>query len=184
MKSKILSIAFIFLASIFSSQAQTLTADVKHSEVKWKGTKKVGEHYGTINLKSGNIIMTNGKIAGGEFIIDMKGINIKDTDDEGDKKDIIKDISSKQFFNIAQFPTTKFVITGYENGELIGNLTIKGITNKVKFKTTYKLENNKVVANTISFTIDRQKWELKFGNWLKENVLDDPIHFEVHIETL
>lgn len=181
MKIIMIALAMMFTISV---AAQTMKVDVAKSTVRWKGTKKIGEHVGTIKIKEGNIELKDGTIVGGELIIDMKGITISDTEDPEDRADIIKDISSKQFFNVKEYPTAKLVITGYFDGQLAGKLTIKGITNPIVFKTSYQVQKGRFIANTISFTIDRQKWKLKFSNWLKENVLDDPIHFKVHIEAV
>lgn len=181
MKTIMIVIAAMLTMSV---SAQTMKVDVAKSKIRWTGTKKIGEHVGTIKLKEGHVDLKGNSIVGGEFIIDMNGIHISDTEDPEDREDIIKDISSKQFFNVKEHPTAKLVITGYFDGQLSGKLTIKGITNPIVFKTSYQVQNGRFIANTISFTIDRQKWDLRFGNWLKENVLDDPIHFKVHIEAV
>ncbi len=183
MKTKILSIIIIALISINTIKAQTLKVDVAKSKLHWKGTKKVGEHSGLIAIKEGTVIMKAGKIVGGKVIVNMKGITILDTEDADDRKDIIKDISSKQFFNVAQYPTATFEIKGFFDGMLLGSLTIKGITKQITFKTSYEMIGGKLVANTVTFYIKRQNWNLKFSNWFKENVLDDLLQFKIHLVT-
>ena len=182
MKTKFLSIIIIALFSLNTIKAQTLKVDPVKSKLHWKGTKKVGEHSGVIAIKQGSIVMKDGKIVGGKFIIDMKAITILDTEDADDRKDIIKDISSKQFFNVAKYPTATFEIKGFFDNMLLGILTIKGISKRVTFKASYEMIGGKLEANSVTFSIVRQDWNLKFGNWFKENVLDDPLQFKVHIE--
>ena len=182
MKNKILLTICIALMSATFVNAQTLKVDVTKSKVHWKGTKKVGEHSGVIAINSGNIIMKDGKIVGGEVINNMKAITILDTEDADDRKDIISDITSKQFFNVKEYPTAKIEIKGVFDGMLLGVLTIKGISKRVTFKVSYKMIGEKLEANSVTFSIIRQDWELEFGNWFKENVLNDPLQFKVHIE--
>lgn len=182
MKNKILIFICFTLISVSFVTAQTLKVNVTKSTVHWKGTKKIGEHSGLIAIKNGNIIMKDGEIVGGEVIINMEAITILDTEDEDDQKDIIKDISNKRFFNVAEYPTAKFEIKGVFDEMLLGVLTIKGISKQITFKTSYKMFGEKLIMNTVTFSIDRQDWNLKFRNWFKEKVLDDPLQFKIHIE--
>ena len=182
MKKKLILSLLLVGLGISSTFAQTLTVNTTTSEINWKGTKKIGEHFGVIAIKSGEISINEGQIIGGEVLINMNSIKVQDTDDADDQKDIISDISSKKFFNTKDYLVSKIVIKSVENGKLIGDLTIKGITQEISFNTTYSIKDNTLIADSESFSIDRQKWKLKFSNWLKENVLDDPIWFTIHIE--
>ena len=181
MKKIAFTLVLTILAVSFIS-AQTLSVNTTSSMLNWKGTKKVGEHFGVIAIQEGVITINDGKIISGEVIINMNDIKVQDTDDIGDQKKIISDISSKKFFNTKNYPTSKIIIKSIENGKLVADLTIKGITKEISFNTTYSITENKLIADSEQFSIDRQNWKLKFGNWLKENMLDDPISFTVHIE--
>ena len=48
--------------------------DLASSIMTWKGTKPTGAHDGTIAFKESSLVLDNGKITGGEFIIDMNTI--------------------------------------------------------------------------------------------------------------
>ena len=181
MKKIAFTLVLAILAVSFIS-AQTLSVNTTSSTLNWKGTKKVGEHFGVIAIQEGVITINDGKIISGEVIINMNDIKVQDTDDLGDQKKIINDISSRKFFNTKNYPTSKIVIKSIANGKLIADLTIKGITKEISFKTKYSITENKLIADSEQFSIDRQNWKLKFSNWLKENMLDDPIWFTVHIE--
>lgn len=78
----IASITIGVLLTTFNVNAQTYKVDVSTSSLEWKSTKVTGEHFGKVKIQSGNVIVSNGKISGGEFIIDMKGISVTDTDDK------------------------------------------------------------------------------------------------------
>jgi hypothetical protein len=57
------------------------TAD---SKILWEGSKVSGSHNGDMKIKSGEIALSNGKITGGKFVLDMTSINVLDL--EGGKK--------------------------------------------------------------------------------------------------
>ncbi len=170
------------LVNSFISKAQTFKADISKSKLEWKSTKITGEHFGEVKIQAGNVILENGKITRGDFIIDMKGISVTDIDDKEKQKDIVDDISGKTFFNVKEFSTAKFVIKNYVDGFLSGDLTIKGSTVQIKFKTQFKILNKTFVAKTVPFTIDRRKWKLKLSNWIKESAVDNELEFSVYIE--
>ena len=46
----------------------------------------------------------------------------------GSRQEILSHLKSAEFFDIANFPEAKFVITEIEGKTIIGDLTIKGIT--------------------------------------------------------
>jgi polyisoprenoid-binding protein YceI len=83
-------------------------------------------------------------------------------------------LKSADFFDVAKYPSAKFVITkvsrvaGTNAGALKathrieGNLTMKGITKKVSFDASINLLNGKLVASTPSFTIDRTLWGVNY----------------------
>ena len=171
-----------FMMNAFILKAQTFKTNVSKSKLEWKSTKVTGEHFGEVKIQSGNVLVENGKITGGEFIIDMKGISVTDIDDKKKQKDIVDDISGKTFFNVAEFSTAKFVIKNYVDGFLLGDLTIKGNTVPIKFKTQFKVVNKTFIAKTVPFTIDRRKWRLKLSNWIKESAVGNELEFSVYIE--
>jgi polyisoprenoid-binding protein YceI len=181
MNMRKIAMIFAMTAIAYSVNAQRMEVNTSASKLEWKGTKKIGEHAGVIEIKSGYLDLEDGKILGGEFIVDMNAITVLNMDDEGDIKHIIKDISSKQFFNIKEYPTARFTIDSYNNGLLAGILTIKGISNRIQFKADINISGTILKANADTFSIDRQLWKLQFSNWIKENVLDDPLQFKIHI---
>ncbi len=182
MKKNILILFSLIVLIPFNINAQNFQVNTKESSLKWRSTKVNGEHSGFVKIASGNIVVNNGAITSGEFIIDMKGILVTDTDDKNKQKDIVDDISGKTFYNVAAHPTAKFVIKGYSSGKLIGDLTIKGITNQIEFKTDFKIAGNNFAANAPTFIISRKKWKLKLSNWIKQSAVDDELEFTVLIK--
>ncbi|MGJ8549073.1 YceI family protein [Winogradskyella wichelsiae] len=141
------------------------------STIEWKGFKPTGTHYGTIDIKAGKLSINNGVIEAGNFIIDMNSIVVNDipVEEEGNAK-LTNHLKSDDFFNTEAHPGAVFKITGIEttNGTTIlsGNLTIKETTNNVSFPitTTYNENDKTMTLTSETFTIDRSKWNVKYGS--------------------
>ena len=135
----------------------------------WEGAKPMGKHHGTIKLSSGTIHVNSGNVEAGNFVIDMNSIN--DEDLEGDKKANLEahlkgTVEGKEgdFFNVKEYPTAKFEMTGIENNVVKGNLTIKDKTNAIEFPATVTMEGDKMMLKSETFEIDRTKWDVNFGS--------------------
>jgi hypothetical protein len=183
MKTKVLSI-IIALTSINTFYAQTQKIDVLKSKLSWQGSSDIAGHNGTIAVKEGFVETKTGKIIGGEIMLDMNNISIIDAEDKEQEKSVLHEIQDAKFFNVAVFPTAKFKITSYANDLLVGDLTIIGITKSIEFKTTTTKIGKKLVIETLKFTVDLQRWGLKFSRWFGGNKLDNALTIQVHIETL
>lgn len=141
------------------------------STLKWTGKKLTGEHYGTVQVASGNLIVEEGQLTGGSFTMNMTTIVVEDLTDPGYNKDLTDHLNSPDFFDTANHPEAKFDITGVKalatadavgnTHTISGNLTIKGITNGIKFPATVNMTDGKVSAKA-GFAIDRTLWDIKF----------------------
>lgn len=186
---QILLINLILASALFS---QELTVDKNRSSVKWKGTKIGGFHKGTIPLKSGTVTLKDGDLSKGNFVIDMTGIKVVGSESADDKKDIVKDITAKPFFNTANYKTATFQIskankiTGNENKatyKITGLLTIKGLSHTVSFPAIIQKKEDSY-RGTATIKFNRQKWNLGFSGisgFMKERVLKDMIEIDVNI---
>ena len=145
------------------------TVDPAASTIMWEGAKPTGKHNGTIKLSSGKVHLNNGNVEAGEFIIDMNSINNEDL--EGDDKASLEahlkgTVEGKEgdFFNVKEYPTAKFEMTGIENNVVKGNLTIKDKTNAIEFPATLTMEGDKMMLKSEAFEIDRTKWNVNYGS--------------------
>ena len=169
---KLASITLFVLLS-FSSFAQGNSAektdiDLKQSKLEWTGKKLGGEHYGEIQLSSGNLTFTKNKLTGGSFEMDMTSITCADITDTKSNKRLVDHLKSEDFFSVVRFPKSSFVITKVEPTSateytVTGNLTIKGKTNPITFTANVNSINNQTVANA-TLTFDRSKYDVKFGS--------------------
>ncbi len=51
-------------------KSQTFNIAVAQSNIDWTGRKVTGAHNGTIAIKSGQLILQDGKLTGGNFVIE------------------------------------------------------------------------------------------------------------------
>jgi polyisoprenoid-binding protein YceI len=152
------------------------------SIIKWLGKKVSGQHNGTVKVKSGSIEFASGTIKSGTIIIDMT--TITDEDLTGESKGKLEGhLKSDDFFSSSSNPEAKFVVKSATQKnkhqfEIIGDLTIKGITKEAK-------ANVIAVPNGVSglnvsggFSIDRIAYGIKYGSGqffkdLGDKMIDD-----------
>lgn len=145
-----------------------------NSLIHWEGYKPTATHTGTISLSEGSFKLNGSQITEGNFTIDMKSINVTDLEGEWKEnleKHLMGTVEGKEddFFNVNNFPTAEFKIKGIteKDGEelIVGDLTLKGITNEVAVPVKVEeLDNNTVKITSDEFEIDRTRWEIKFGS--------------------
>ncbi|WP_343694390.1 YceI family protein [Flavobacterium sp.] len=145
-----------------------------NSSVEWTGRKVTGAHNGTIGIKNGNFIFNDGKIKGGNIVIDTTSIKILDVTDPATNTQFAGHLASDDFFSIEKFPTASFDILSVKEISntkyyLEGNLTIKDITHLVGFEAEVK-NNNDIISLSGKLIIDRTKYDIKFrsGNFFKD----------------
>jgi polyisoprenoid-binding protein YceI len=192
MKKQILLSALLLLSIVSLINAQTnYKADIFNSKINWLGRKVTGEHSGIINLSSGEFTLDKGMIVKARFEVDMNSIKDLDLTDEGYKAKLEGHLKSEDFFNVANYPKSIFILdkaVKIEKGITLikGNITIKGITQPIEIKTVFSdtKEGMRIYA---SITIDRTKFNLKYGSGtFFENLGDKTIYddFDLTISLL
>lgn len=146
----------------------TYKVNSKDSKLNWKGYKVTGSHEGFIQIKDGSLQFDNGVLKGGSFTIDMTTITNTDMEGEWNQK-LVGHLKSDDFFGVATYPTAKFVITKAipygvtGNYRLIGDLTVKGKTNPIKFNATVTEKGNQIAASA-RITLDRTDYDVRYGS--------------------
>jgi len=182
-------------AAVSESTTQKYVTDVTKSSIEWKGFKPTGTHNGTINIDTGVFQFDNGTIQSGTFLIDMNSIT--NLDMEGDMKMNLENhlkgtVEGKEgdFFNVNQFPTGAFEITGVEDAGgkimLSGNLTLKGVKNNITFPVSISTEGESLTITSEPFTIDRTKWDVNYGSKsvfdnLGDKFINDEIELKINV---
>lgn len=178
LKTGILAVTALLAMSFATVGVKTTPLKVKESKIEWIGKKVTGQHNGTIQLKSGEVLLSGKKVVGGTFVVDMPTIKVLDL--EGEWKDKLEGhLKSDDFFGVDKFKEAKFVIKKVQGNKVTGDLTIKG-------KTIAHTFNLKVTGNSISGTInvDRTKYDIRYGsksffNDLQDKAIDDEFQLKL-----
>ena len=144
------------------------------SRIDWIGRKVTGAHNGTIEVKEGSFVLTEGSLTDGEVSIDMTTITILDVTDSALNAQFAGHLASDDFFSIEKFPTATFEIITVQPVDgnqyrIEGNLTIKGITHAAGFDAAVNYSEDSLNL-TGKLIVDRTKYAIKFrsGNFFKD----------------
>lgn len=174
------------------------SVDITASTLGWKGTKVGGAHNGTINISEGSIAVEKNNITAGNFVIDMKTINVVDlagTDGAGKLKEHLE---SPDFFEVEKYATAKFEITGSEklaetdpngnNYKIMGNLTIKDVTKNITIPAKVTMDASQFTASS-KFNVDRTEFGIKYKSGkfdakVKDKAIGDIMEFDLNLKAL
>jgi polyisoprenoid-binding protein YceI len=152
----------------------TYSVDTTASQVEWVGTKQTGRHNGDFGINEGKLSVENGQLSGGNFVINVASLEVKDLEGE-DKAKLEGHLKSPDFFQADKFPTALFEITSVEALDasktsstlpgathlISGNLTLKDSTKNVTFPAIINVSENAVTAQA-DFNIDRTEWGISY----------------------
>ena len=136
--NKIIILTFFLTSFSFGgSEKETYLIDLTKSKLRWVAKKLTGSHWGNIRLKSGIVKINNNLPIAGEFIVDMKTIEVMDTKESIWGKKLQSHLHSKDFFDTENYPEAKLSIkkATMRNGRFIidADLSIKSITHPIEF---------------------------------------------------
>ena len=168
------------------------------SVVAWRGFKSyvASEHVGTIGVQEGTFAVLDGKVVGGSITIDMNAIVNTDIEDEGKNGYLVDHLKSQDFFFVDSFATGFFEIVEVKevaaegtNSVVVGNLTLRGVTNSIEFPANIAVNEGSVSFDAPTFSIDRTKWGVKFhdsedasiAETLKEDLIDHSIELTISV---
>lgn len=142
---------------------ETKVINTEKSSITWKAYKVTGSHYGTVNLTSGSLTFSDGKLSGGAFEVNMTTLG--STDLEGEWKDKLDGhLKSEDFFSVEKHQSSTLIFTnvkasGKNSYQVTGNLTIKGITKPVTFElAVYGSKANATLK------VDRAQYDIRYGS--------------------
>ena len=173
--------------------AELNNVDTSASMLTWKGTKPTGSHNGTVALKSGGLLIEDGTLKQGQFIVDMTTITNEDMKGSDGAVKLEGHLKSADFFNVPEYPTAKFVITNVEEKEdnkvhITGNLNIKDVTKSITIPATVTTENGVTTLKSDSFMVNRADFNVKYGSKtffgdLKDKFIDDLMEISFVVKT-
>jgi polyisoprenoid-binding protein YceI len=186
---KLITTLVLGLSTLFAAAEYVAPATVNkaESQVRWEASKVTGTHWGYVPLKNATLDYAGGKIKGGSFDMDMVNLTVEDLTDAKSKNSLTGHLKSDDFFSVEKFNTATFKITEAKPGKgtdytITGNLTIKGITQKISFPAKVSVAGKKVTA-TGQITFDRTKFDIKYrsGSYF-EDLADKMIYDEVKLD--
>ena len=168
-KILILSLCFLSLMSFTTMLNQDhVKVNIEASTVKWIGSKITSSHEGDIKISSGKLVLEDGMLVGGEFVIDMTSMVCTDLkpNEGGDK--LVKHLKADDFFGVENHPTSNLKITNVShvsasNYLITADLTIKGNTHPVDFNADVKINNEAYLA-TATLVFDRTKYGIEYNS--------------------
>ena len=98
----------LFVAVSTIATAQSKKVDASKSTINWVGKKVTGQHSGTVNIQSGNLIFKGKKLTGGTFVVDMTSLTATDIKGEYAAK-LDGHLKADDFFGTDKYPTSKLV---------------------------------------------------------------------------
>ena len=184
---KKLALALVLVSGLSFAQVKKVVS----SDVHWWGYKiaksKSSSHDGTLNVKSGSIVLKGNQVAAGTFILDMASINA--TDVSGDTQTKLNDhLKNGDFFETDKYPTATYKITSLKknkdekyNYTINGNLTAKGKTAPVSFPAQIVVKDGVVTLNSDKFSFDRQKFDIAYKSSMKDVVVKDEVDLQISL---
>ena len=170
-----------------SAEGRTLAIDTAASEVRWHGKKVSGEHYGEIDISSGSLLVSEeGKIVGGNFIIDMNSIDVQDMDAGEFRDKLTGHLKSADFFDVENHSQATFEITEVKEGAtandltVSGNLTIRGTTKNITFAATASELSAESANIEADFNIAREDWGVNYSG-KQDDLISKEINFKIKL---
>lgn len=169
------------------SEAMDYTIDTATSTVDWKGSMVgVKSHTGTLHFTDGDLQTKDGKLTGGSFTVDMHSYAFTDTNyaqpgsAQGTRQDLMKHLTSPDFFAVDSFPTAKFTISSVDGNTATGELTVRGHSSTEKVENVSVTADGQTISATGDLTFNRQKYGVSWASPMKDMVLSNDI--VLHIE--
>jgi polyisoprenoid-binding protein YceI len=174
MKKVLLSLAVVMFASLAfmafkpKEERKDLTSYAvlsDYSKVEWVGSKKTGFHQGGFKVKSGDVKLdSNGKLAGGKFVIDLTSLKLIGEEDEK----FVGHLKSKDFFETSVFTEASYEISSVDyitetDVKINGSLNLKGISLPLSFPAVIRNSDDKRFFGQAFFSLDRTLWGINYG---------------------
>lgn len=159
---------------VIDTVVTSYTVDTATTVINWMSYD--GEeisHQGTVAALSGafevTVIGEEAMVTGGDLVVNMSSIS------EGDEK-LEGHLSSPDFFDVMQFPTTSFAFDRYENGMIYGTATIIGKEVAIEAPAELTVAEGEAVVAVGEFTVDFAALEMMFFETEKATAKPEELH--------
>ncbi len=150
-----------------AAPAGALVFSDANSKVEFVGSKKIGTdppHPGGFKAFTGHAVLVEGKPELKSLTVDIDTTSLF-----SDNEKLTEHLKNKDFFEVATYPTSKFVTTEIKTGgekgathSLVGNLTLHGVTKSIAIPATVKVEGNTLTLKS-EFALNKNDFGMTFG---------------------
>ena len=179
------------------AKGASFTADTTSSRIRFTGHGVGKNHPGVFKLSSGTVYVADNKISGGNFVINIKSLDLEQKGGMFDSKLyphlLINDLKKKK-----KFATSKFEITDVQpytansadtsivagaNYTISGNFTLKDVTKNISFPAKVDLDGNTLKAKG-NFNIDRTEWNMNYNSdkSLGDKFISETVNIQLDLE--
>lgn len=166
------------------SESTTYAIDPGTSNIKWSGTMLgIYSHEGTIAIKSGSVTISNGEVTSATLEVDMTSITPTDEnyDEEKTSDKLVGHLSSPDFFDVENHPTSSISFSNSSGGSSTAQLTVRGITNDEELKDLKVKESEGKFMAMTELTFDRTKYDVSFAMPTEDMVISNDIELVVSL---
>lgn len=184
----LLMIIFMTSSAVGYAAQRELKVDTTVSVLRWTGKKVTGTHHGSVRLLDGKIQLDGDEIVGGSFRVDMSSIVVEDIKDPKYNRKLTDHLKSNDFFDATDFPNSNFEIlsakklstpgSGGENYEVLGKLSIVGVTHEISFPAKIEIGQESASA-TAKVEVDRTKYNIRYGSGKFFESLGDKLIYDL-----
>ena len=189
MKHTLIFISLLTLSSLAHAQLKdgNYVLSSGESEITWKVDYSIGSkgHEGTLKLSSGSILVKDGIIQSGSFIIDMNSVHVTDMPADDGGKDLEEHLKAKDFLSTDVYPKGSFTVLNSirsvpQKLTVSGNLILKGISNTISFPATIT-ETKSGTSVQAEFKVNRTQWGINYQSGIIGAVKDEMISDDMNI---
>lgn len=181
-----------------SSVSGTAAIDPEASSIRWTGRNLFNFHTGLLSLKEGSVAIKDGRVTGGEFVVDMNSLSCSDLTDSTYNQMLIAHLRSDDFFAVEENPTAKFVLTDIEyldratagapNYRLWGHLTVREKTHSLELSAVIAGKPDGTFTGQAYVEFDRTLFSSLYGSGkffarLGQHVVNDLVHLQLKLVT-
>ncbi|MBT3301362.1 MAG: YceI family protein [Bacteroidetes bacterium] len=167
-------------------EAISYAISLENSKASWSGNMiGVYSHEGDLLFSEGELSLADGKVTAGSFTVDMTTMITTDADalyKMASREDLIGHLSNDDFFSVATYPTASFVVKSHEGSNIVGDLTIKGVTNEETLTDVVITENEGTISASGNLVFDRQVYNVSYKHTMSDMVLSDDIKLSIVVE--
>lgn len=180
----LLTIATLLLAGgpLFAGEYQ-----LESHRIAWSGSMPAKTHSGLLTPQSLEVSITDdGQIDSLEVILDMSSINVTDLEGKSRTK-LTNHLLSEDFFFVDKYPTASFSLEQFEQGQLHGTITIRGISKHIVVPVSVKGHPDRGWILSGTFTFNRQDFDVNYQNSgffgvAKDKLIRDEVELDIELK--